>query len=171
MSYIPNGSYLYNTEDKKLYGVTNMTFEVKNDAGDDVEIVTRHPSKWIPEDKPVSDYTFNLVSKTYPWGRAETLLAPVEHENVLFFATAETTELILKKLNDAFDGVEFDYVGETDDPINHDDRVYVLADRNANGEVQEFDAVGNWAILEATKGTDAMLESARVGLVNLGFID
>ena len=164
--FIPNGSYLYNTEDQKLYGVSNMTKTV------DDEVLTTHPSKWIPNDNPVSHFTFNLVKKVFPWGRDVTLLVPTDYEDVKNFATRNTTDYLIGKVKVIFSNVNFAYDGHPENPENYNDRVYLLASSEKNeNKYEEIGTVGEWVIFEANHGTDRFIEHLTAALKNAGIID
>lgn len=160
---IPNESLLYDTDDKKLYTVPNITKTLEN--GD---IVTTPVYEW-EKGKALGDYTFNLVPKSYRLGFIPTM-NPSVFEDVTFFATEETTRKLLSKLDKKFDGVVFNSTGLVKEPKSYVDYVYLRAFADKSGNELTMEPVGYFAVLEAQHGTQVMLNYIRAGLIEAGLL-
>jgi len=125
---IPNESLLYDTDDKKLYTVPNITKTLDN--GD---IVTTPVYEW-EKGKALGDYTFNLVPKSYRLGFIPTM-NPSVFEDVTFFATELTVGKVLRKLDNKFNGVTFGFEGNSVAPKNYKDYVMLAANEIGRAHV------------------------------------
>lgn len=161
--FIPNGSLLYNTEDKKLYPVLNLTYTDDND-----NIITRPTNEWRAGPYSLGNYTFNLIPKEYMFGFRPDQ-EPTPFENVVNFATSDTVTKVLKKLHGYFPAVTFSFTGNSKDPKFAKDRVYLNA-LTDDKPLETGEPLGYYAVLEAQHGTQVMLNYVRAWLMSVGMV-